>query len=868
MPNQVDQPPKWAERILNFCCRSDYRDEIIGDLHEAYYWRLAKQGTSKARSRFVWETFLSLKPQNLKTSYHIAINTMIFRNYFKVALRNLVRRKSTSFINIFGLATGATAFIIIFLYTSQILSFDDYHEDKKRIFLAYKERVTPDGIQPAYDTWVPMAKRLKADYPEVEFASSVYQTAAKVIKQNQFIDDNIFYSDQSFFDIFSYELLHGQSASVFPEKRSIAISRDRAIRYFGQEDVIGQLMEVFLPDEDTILTFSVSAVLADFPENISLQPQMMIQMESIPVYPEIADNWGSSFLETYVKLETSESASNLEAKFPDLVEAIWDLETRGNTNFKLLPFESYYDTFIGDKSNARILLMIGIGILVIAAINFMNLSVAHASRRLKEIGMRKVLGAFRNQVRSQFIFEAFITSFLAMLLAVTLVAITIPFFNDFFDVSITWQILPFNELILFLTAMVVFLGIISGLYPALYLSSLRSLDVLQKRVQLGRRSVFQNSLVVVQFVIALFLISSALLIRNQILFMSNGDMGFSDENMLVINASPNDFLNSDQGAVKLNTFKNELKTKSYVKDVALSRSYPTDWTRSFTFVVPDGWTGDRLRMRYTYVDANFLKMYGINMISGRHFLADSEGSQRESVILNRAAMEAFEFEPNEPNVIKIGDRRLNVVGISEDFSYESLQVDVAPHLIFHRTADNPAHRYISINIETSHLSEKLDELERMWNELGSTNEFTYHFLDDRVAQLYEAENRYLGLVTLFSIVSIIVACLGLYGLTLFIIEKRQKELSIRKVLGAETGKILGLIIRDFAKWVLLAFVISIPFVISFVGKWLEDYHHRLPISWVTFLITLILVLVLVILTIGYQSLKVAFSNPVKYLKDE
>lgn len=862
-------PPSWADKLLIYFCRQDYADEILGDLHEAFYWRLKEKGSGKARAKFIWEAIKSLRPKNLKSFYHFSLNTMILRNYIKIAFRTLLKRKSTSFINIFGLSMGAAAFVLILLYAYQIISFDDHHEKKDRIFLAYKERITPDGIQPAYDTWVPMKDRFLNDYTQVETGARIYETDCRIVKNNQYLEEDMMYTDESLFDVFSYPLLYGNAKKIFADKQSIVISTEMAIKYFQKENAIGEVMEIFLPDEDTTLLYQVSAVLDRLPTNISYQPSLMVQIESIPIYPEIANNWGSSFIETYVLLDQTESAVELEAAFPDLVETLWGADVRKNTNFKLLPYTQYYDEFLGRKADAYTLLLIAFGILLIAAINFMNLSTAQASQRMKEIGLRKVLGAFRGQLRTQFITEAFVTSLLAILIGFGLVLLITPYFNDFFDVAISFGIFSPLQIISFCAVLAAVLGILSGSYPAIYLSSLRSIDALQKRVGFGGSVNFRNILVVLQFSIALFLITSAIFIRNQISFMTDKDMGFNSQNTLSIRASASDFADRDQGVIRLNTFKEQLRNKSYLQEVALSRAVPTRWTRSFTFVRPDGWNGDPLRMRYTYVDANFFNTYNINLKYGDHFLADSEGGdQRESVMLNEAAMKAFEFDPSKQNIIKIGDRRINVVGIVEDFNFESLQIEVAPTLMFHRTAANPVHNYISAQISMTDLPTRLEEMEDMWNELGSTNDFTYYFMNDQVQRLYEAEKRYLGMVSMFSALAIIVACLGLYGLTLFIIEKRRKEISIRKVLGAEISGLLTLIFRDFTKWVIISFILSVPFVIFFITNWLEEYHYRIPISWVTFAITLVMVFALVIITVGYQSLRAASSNPVDHLKDE
>lgn len=870
MNKQSNSPPKWANKLLNYFCREDYADEILGDLHEAFYWRLKKKGIRKAKTKFIWEVTKSLHPRNLKSIHHFSLNTMIFRNYIKIAFRSLLRRKSTSFTNIFGLSLGATSFVFIFLYSYQIISFDDNHQKKDQIFLAYKERVTPDGIQPAYDTWVPMKNRLKDDYAQVIESALFYQTDSRIVQNNQFLEEEITYTNQSFFNIFSFPVLHGNEEQLFANRSSVVISKELAIKYFQREDPVGESMEIFIPNEDTTINFQVSAILAPFPNNTSLQPHLIIQPESLSVFIEIANEWSGSFLETFVLLDQKESASTLEEAFPDLIETIWGAETRANTNFKLLPFNEYYDTFQGSKSDATTLLYIGIGILLIAIINFMNLSTAQASRRIKEIGLRKVLGAFKGQLRTQFITEAFIATLFAMVLTIGLVAIILPYFNNFFDVSISLSQFSLLEIITFCTLLSVSVGMLSGSYPAIYLSSINAMDAMRQKMGFGGSVNFRNVLVVLQFSIALFLIASSFFIRNQILHMTQSDMGFESEGIVAINASRSDFVDREEGLTRLNILKNLLKSKSYVQEVTMSRSIPSDWTRSFMFAYPEGWTGDPLRMRATYLDANFFNTYDIPLKYGDYFLDDTQGDQRTSAILNEAAMKAFQFDPAKQNVItnRSGERRINVVGVVEDFNFETLQNEVAPTIMFHRVATNPVHRFISCKMDMSNLPAKMEEIEALWNALGSTNAFSYSFIDENVEQLYASEKRYLGLVTMFSTLSIVVACLGLYGLALFIIEKRRKEISIRKVLGSEISGILGLIFKDFTKWVAIAFVLSVPFVVYFINDWLAEFHNRISVGWITFAVTFGLVLGLVILTVGYQSLKAALSNPVKYLKDE
>ena len=861
------QLPNWARRLLEFFLRPDYSDEITGDLTEAYHWRQSEDGNSRAKFMLALEVLISLRPTNLKSFYHFSLYTMIFRNYLKIAFRTLLKNSSISFINIFGLSTGVAAFLFIFLYTNHILTFDGYHEKRDRIFMTYKERITPDGTQDTYDTWVPMKDRLLQTYEQVEEAARVFSTEARVQKSNSFIEEDILYTDESLFEMLTFPVIYGNENDVFTNKNSIVISQEMAKKYFDRDDPTGEEIELFLPDEDTTLRFQVSAVFEQLPENTSYRPDLLIQIETLPLYSEFASEWGSSFLETLVMLNESTDAEYLEGDFPNLVEDIFGPETRENTNFKLLPMESFYDTFLGNKSNARTLLLVGIGILLIAMINFMNLSTAQASKRAKEIGLRKVLGAFKGQLRTQFITEAFVLSMIATALGLGLVFLLIPSFNNFFDVTLSIEQFSLSEILTFIFILTIALGVLSGSYPALYLSSIGAIEVLRSKIGLGGIQ-FRNVLVILQFSIALFLIACTLIVRKQINYMSQKEMGFDADQVISIAASPNDFTDAESGLSKLNTFKTELSKKSYVSNISSSRAVPTFWTRSFIFVRPDGWEGDPLRMRYTFLDEHFFDTYDIPIKSGTGFIPNEQGSRRGNVIINDAAAKAFEFDLSKDNAIKIGDDRIPVIGVTQDFHFESLENEVAPTLMFYRSPESGSHRNISFKMEMSNIVDKVEEMEDMWNKLGSTREFTYSFMNDRITELYENEQRYLGLVTLFSIISILVACLGLYGLTLFIIEKRRKEISIRKVLGAEINSILRLIFGEFTRWVAIAFVISIPLAIYFANDWLASYFYRVSISWITFASALIIVLGLVLITVGYQSLRAASSNPVKYLKDE
>ncbi len=791
----------------------------------------------------------------------------MLRNYIKLAIRNIQNHTSYSFINLSGLSIGLAAAIIISLYAINILSYNKNHADKDRIFLAYKERVTPTGVQPTYDTWIPMADRLKSTYTQVEEAAMTNFSSCMVIKDKEYLEEDILYSEESLFDIFTFKF-RNQADNYFQGQNSVVISESIAAKYFAKENAIGQELEIFLRQEDTTMRFTVSGVFEDQPENSFFRVPIIIQIEAIPGFDEYTNNWGSSFLETWVKLDKKENRAILEAQFPELVESIWDSEVASRTNFKLLPMQDLYDTLVGDSNDAWIMIYIALGIMIIASINFMNLATARSSYRSREIGLRKVLGAIIPQIRTQFLVEAVLYTFIALVAGLIIVFFTIPYINTLFGLS-----LDFNDLISFqgliaLLAIAILIGIVSGSYPAFYLSTISIMQVLRKTGITGGAKSFRNALIVIQFGLAVLLICGALLIRNQLMFMYERDMGFEGDQLLFINASPSDFTDTEIGATRINSFKKNIANYPFVERVTASRHIPTEWSRSFTFVRTPGWSGDPLRMRYTYVDANFFDTYGIELVQGRNFLPDLEGHQRESVILNQAAFEALNLDTAVNPALAFGERRISVVGVAKDFNFETLRNEIEPTLHFHRTADHPVHNHLTVKIQEGTGVSFLTTLEDEWNSLDAINPFRYAFADQSIQSMYETETQFLGLMSFFTAISIIIACLGLYGLTVFVIEKKRKEISIRKVVGADIKEITQLIIMDFAPWVGLAIVIGGIASVLFFNSWVESFFYQAPIDYSIFILSAVLVILLVGVTVSFHTVNAALANPVKYLREE
>ncbi len=790
----------------------------------------------------------------------------MLRNYIKLAFRNIQNHTSYSFINLSGLSIGLAAAIVISLYAIGILTYDNYHKEKDRIFLAYKERITPDGIQATYDTWIPLARRLKTEYVGVR-ESAMHYTADGMVKQNEdYINETITYSEASIFDIFHFDF--GQQKGQFDGLYSVIISSSIAEKYFNDQDPTGMEMEIFLSEEDTIMRYVVSSVFRDLPENSSVQPSIIIPFRSIPGFRRFETNWGSSFINTWVLLDEKIRKDQLEEDFPDLIKNIWDKETQARTNFKLLPLDDYYDTLVGDEQDAWVMLSIAIGILIIASINFMNLSTARSTYRSREIGLRKVLGAFIAQIRIQFLIEAVIYAFISLGIGLTIVFFTLPYLNDFFDLHLHFNTLFTSEGLLSLVAITITIGLLSGSYPAFYLSTVSIIQVLRKTGLAGGARSFRNALIVVQFGLAVLLICGSLLVRNQLRFMYGSDMGFSSEQLLLVNASPSDFTNRELGATRINSFKKNISNYAFVEKISASRNVPTDWSRSFVFVRPAGWTGDPLRMRYTYMDAGFFPTYEIGFTSGRNFLPDREGHQRSSVIINEAAYNALNLDTVQFPAIRIGQNEIEVVGVVNDFNYETLRNEIAPTLHFHRTIDHAVHQYVTVKINSADLPHVIRSLEAEWEKLGAIEPFRYAFADESVERMYESEVQFLTLISFFTFISIFIACLGLYGLTVFVIEKKRKEISIRKVVGANLKDITSLVVKEFAPWVVLALITGGFISTVFFNEWIENFHYQAPMNYLTFVTTGIIVLVLVTVTVGFHTVQAAAANPVKYLRED
>lgn len=791
----------------------------------------------------------------------------MFYNYLKSSFRSLLKHRLLTSINLIGLVVGITASMIIAIYAHHILTFDMFHTKADHVYMVYKERVTPNGVQPTYDTWIPLSKQLQMDYPQISASTRLAPLDGAVIVNNEVFQEDFQFVDPSFFEIFDYPLVHGNADTPFSDPNSVVLSKELALRLFGQENAVGQrlrIRESFLEFEKDYI---VTGVLDDYPSNTSIEPSMVFPIESIPDFQNYADYWDGSFLFTYIVLPENDDRVQLEAGFPALVEKIWDERTRNNTNLKLLPLAEVYCTMVGDVDNAYLMSYIGLALLIIAVFNFMNLSTAKAIDRAKEIGVRKVLGAFSSSIRIQFLVETIVVTFIATLASAGLVVLLLQPINELLEMQMSITLIPGLNLAMAIFTFALLLGALAASYPAFYLSNIKLNELVKSKKGGQAASKARNTMVVLQFAISTTMIIVTLGINQQIGFMVNTSMGF-DKERLVLNASVADFENEEIGESRIKAFKDYIRNTAGVSDMTVSRHIPSQWTRSFLFARTQGWEGDPMRMRYTYMDAQFFDAFKVPLLEGDGFLPDHNGHQRETVIVNEAALAAFGWEDIQDKVVMVGDNQLRVVGLVKDFNFESLREEVAPTLMMHRTADHTVHRYISFKTPLNSSAAILTQLEEKWSSLGAQTTLEYNFLDDQVARLYQDEMRLLSLTKWFTVLAVFIAALGLYGLSIFVIERKRREICIRKVMGANLSEIWILITKKFVVMYLIAFLVGGASAYYFLTQWLENFAFRSNISMGVFALALLAMLAMIVLTISYKTIHAGRVNPVTYLRDE
>ena len=806
----------------------------------------------------------------------------MIRNYFKIAFRNLWRNKGFSAINILGLAIGITTCLIIMLFVYNELSYDRFNVKSSSIVRvtfqgsAAGEKFNEANVMP------PVAQTMKADFPEVLDATRIrdYGRPRLICGDKSFKEDAFAFVDANFFEVFTLPLVEGDAKTALSAPNTIVITKALAHKYFGNEDPVGKVISFKEGDK---AAYKVTGVINKVPLNSHFHFELFASMTSLPESKE--PTWMSSNFYTYLVLKDGHDYKSLEAKLPGMVDkyigpqmlqamhiSLPDFRKKGNNlTFHLQRLTDIHlsNDFSNDLSPAGdvryvyIFGAIALFMLLIACINFMNLSTAGASKRSREVGIRKVLGSLKRDLVRQFLLESVVITAFAFLLAIVFVYLALPVFNSLAGQNLTFQFTDHPFLLPGLLLFLLVTGILAGSYPAFYLSSFKATTVLKGKFISGKRSAgLRGGLVVFQFFISITLIVVTTVVYKQLSYIQHKKLGYDKEQVMIIPT----WMLGNNAAV----FSDQLSGDPRVLNVTHSGYLPAGPSDNNNFFVYPVENPDQLVKTLRYdVDENYISTLGIQLLTGRNFSKDF-ASDSSGVVINESAAKAFGWGENAPGhsittSIHNGDKiTYHVIGIVKDFHFRSLHELISPLVM----AFSPNRGMMIVKLKTTDVSGLIAVLKTRWNSYGTEESFTYSFLDDRFNNTYQSEQKVGMILGIFAGLTIFVACLGLFGLAMFTAEQRTKEIGIRKVLGASVATIVNLLSIDFLKLVLVAVVIATPVAWWTMNKWLMDFAYRIDISWWMFALAAVTALLIALFTVSFQAIKAAIANPVKSLRTE
>jgi putative ABC transport system permease protein len=810
----------------------------------------------------------------------ITLNTMI-KNYFKIAWRNLLRNRAFSAINITGLSIGLASCMLISLYVLDELSFDRFNENADRIVrVVFKGDMNGSKINEAH-VMPPTASTLQADYPEVMEATRLRQAGEQkvIVNTKQYNGDVMFFADPNIFQVFTLPLIQGDAKTALAQPYQVVLSEATAVKYFGKTDVLGSIIKFKGSDKAT----KVSGVMRNMPANSHFHTDMLMSMGSLPEAK--GDSWMTSEFFTYLLLRPGTDYKQLEAKLPETVEkymgpqlqkamgvTMAEFQKSGNRlMLKLQPLTDIhlFSDFVydlspsGDMRYVYIFSAVAAIILVIACINFMNLSTASSSKRAREVGVRKVMGSQKSELVLQFLMESILLTAFAMVLATFLAYINLPLFNRLSGKDLTFEIQTLPVLIPSLIVFGLLVGIFAGSYPAFFLSSFKPITILKGKFTANKNSIsLRSGLVVVQFFISVTLMIGTTVVYQQLKFIQNKKLGYNKDQVLILDTWA---LGQQQ-----NSFRNELLQNPEVAEVSASSYLPAGPSYNNNYMMyADQKSNDLVNgIRYE-VDDKYISTMGMELVSGRNF-SEQYGTDSSAVIVNETAAAMLGLKDAAvDHTISRNDNEgkkttYQIIGVVKDFHFKSLHEKITPLVM---TLGGNSGNMI-VKIKTEHSEMLLSKIKSLWGTYKTEQPFSYSFLDARYDQTYKAEQQTGQILSIFTGLTIFVACLGLFGLATFTAEQRIKEIGVRKVLGASVISVVGLLSKDFIKLVLIAIAFALPVAWWMMTKWLQGFEYKITLAWWMLASASILSVLVALFTVSFQSIKAALTNPVKSLRSE
>jgi putative ABC transport system permease protein len=811
----------------------------------------------------------------------------MLRNYFKIAWRNLMKYKFISFINLFGLTVGLTCCLLITIYIFNELSYDRYNKNAENIYRVTRSFNNADGVVSLTLSTVapPFGYYFPTDFPEIVKQTRLLNNGTTPLKYKDKLisEPEVYFGDENLFDVFTLKVLEGDPKTALKEPFSVMLSEEAAKKYFGNEDPMNKILRA-----NNQFNVKVTGVYQKFPANSHLHPNMLVSFNTLKdstVYgaENLRTNWGNNSFFTYLLLPEHYDVNRMITRFPDFVDKRMDHKDYNGalpskftkiglqklTDIHLYSHTDYEAEPNGDITRVYIFSIIALFILLIACINYMNLSTARSALRAREIGIRKVIGARKKEIIFQFLSESVLIAWAAIFISLILLYFTLPWLNQLSDQNLSMRILMKWQVFIPIISAPFIIGILSGIYPALFMSSFQPVKTLKGLLKAGKGNIsFRKVLVVTQFGISIVLIITTIIVFQQLQYMQNTSLGYDKEHLVTM--PYNNFLNPSY-----EQFRNELLRNPNIKDVSRSSRIPTgrllDEMGASTYV-GDSSKPIKADIKFVAGDYDFIPTYGVHIVAGRNF-SRSYGTDTSNFILNESAVSAIGWKTPQDAIgkdFKYGQYKGKVIGVMGDFHFESLRNKIVPIILCNppTTATDSYFNNLSIKVSGNNVQNTLTLVEDTWRKYLPELPYQFTFLDEKFAELYKSEQRQGTIFTVFACIAIFIACLGLFGLSAFTISQRFKEIGVRRVLGAQVDSIVLLLSKDFLKLVFIASIIAFPIAWYAMTHWLADFAYRVNIQWWVFILAAMLALIVALATVSFHAVKAAVTNPVKSLRME
>ncbi len=865
------KPPQWADKFLRWYCSAELLEEIQGDLYEAFDYRTKHIGAKKARWHFVLDVFKFFRPYSFKRTRVKNLNNLaMIKNYFKVAYRNLRKDYFYSSINVFGLAIGIAITLLIARFIQYELSFDKFHTNYENTYRIIRDRKVND-FETGTNTASPylIGELAKTDMPDVVFGRIAPHSGLTVAAEKKFVENDILMVDENIFKIFDFEFVAGNPANDFHQPNLAILTKDIATKYFEEEDPIGKFISV--RDQ----TYSVVGIVKRMPQNSHFHFDFLLSFETNRKFRSASsfEHPGNLWMYTYAMAPEGFGAEEIDYNLSKVYEK-WagDNPFAKNTTYYTQPLADIHlktKTDGGDiGTNGSLLIVQGSAvsaliILLIACFNFMNLATARSTKKVKEVSVRKAVGAYRKNLIVQFLLESVLVTALACVIAVALAQLIAPFFNKVLGRELPLGFSNLQTELFWIVAGGAVISLLAGSYPAIYLSRFSPSSLMTSH---GGKSagmsaaIVRKGLVILQFTASIILIAATLIIYKQLNFIQAKELGFNKENVLVLS------ITNSQASEKKQFLKNEISRLPNVISTSLASNVPGDGLNSWRVESLDPDKKAQTSLHVMVFDYDYLQTLNLDLVAGRNFSRDFASDSLEAILLNQSAVELLGLEdPIGAEFSLNGQNEVKVIGVVKDFHSGSLYEEINP-LLF--KMEDSWYWKVTARVEPGNLQETIASIEKIWKGQVSDWPFNISFLDDRLARQYESDIRLGQSFVYFSVLAIFIACLGLFGLSSFATEQRFKEIGIRKALGAGTGDILPLIFKQFAVLLLISFLLAIPASWYMMDTWLQNFVFHAEIGPMIFVMAGILSILVAAITIGYHSMRAARANPVDSLRYE